>query len=133
MSFQWFRSGESLANQTNVTLLLPAFASADAGVYELRVTNRHGVAWGPPRELRLSERESEPPVLSALLQQGGATTRVLLGLTADPAEKYRVEGSSDLSTWIPVEAVLSPNAFVEVARLPGAEISHWYYRVVSRP
>ncbi|MBI1840749.1 MAG: hypothetical protein HYR88_07860 [Verrucomicrobia bacterium] len=54
MSYQWFRNGTNLLGQTSDRLTLVAGSESDEGVYELRATNRFGVAWSKPGYLLLT-------------------------------------------------------------------------------
>lgn len=129
LTFQWYRFGKPMDGQTNVSLVLPAFSSADVGSYELRVGNRHGSVISPPCELRVAEPKSEAPILSLVPRRYREATVVLLGLAADPLGKHRLEGSSDLVTWSPVDLDIPVNAFVE--NLGQGEPAYPFLRVVS--
>lgn len=131
LTFQWHRLGNPLAGETNATLVVSRFSAADAGAYELHVGNRHGSAISPPCELHGAEPNSEAPVLSLVPRRRQEADFVLLGLSADPLGKHRLEGSSDFVTWSPMDLVIPVNGFVEIPTPGQWQPDHPFLRVVS--
>jgi uncharacterized protein (TIGR02145 family)/uncharacterized repeat protein (TIGR02543 family) len=45
LRMQWYHDGDSIADATNETLIIPSCVQADAGMYYLVITSAYGTAW----------------------------------------------------------------------------------------
>ena len=141
LSYQWFRDDAELPGATNRVLVLPTPASADAGLYTVRVENAHGSVTSPPTLVQVTGtaptiKLGPSDVLANLLQP------VRLEVFADGAEpleyQWRHEdvilpGETNSVLFIPELHVSDAGAYEVTVRNAFGEIRSPLARVSYRP
>jgi hypothetical protein len=117
---QWFRDGQPMAGQTNVTLQLRSFGLDQVGIYHLQVRNRFGTATSLPVFVGLP---ASPPYLD---WRRDGESLVLRWQTADPAPALEVTGILGPGDWSPVPVESEPVGYLHRLRLPIEAGAHYF-------
>jgi hypothetical protein len=123
LAYQWRRNGTILAGAASPALVLDPVQMAEAGTYQVEVSNAAGAVTSAEAVLGVKEG---PGFTDIRISEGS----VVLSFVSEPGRKYRVEGSPDLANWQAVGTVVSDRERMEY-RLPlRPEPGRWFYRMV---
>ena len=100
LSYQWRRGGTNLAGKTTATLSLPNVTSAQAGDYQVVLTNHFGSVTSAIARLTLREAFTLDVRLVEISAGGGAFRFIATGPINT---NYVIWGSSNLTDWVPVQ------------------------------
>ena len=132
-SFQWLRNGAALSNGGTVSgadsaaLSISSFEAADAGLYQVRVTNALGETNSSIASIQLA---SPLRIGGYTLAPDGSFDVQLIG----PAEMlYELECSTNLVTWSSLGTNYSFDGFVSFRDAEATNHLHRFYRTKTLP
>lgn len=130
MNFVWSRNGEVIRTATGPTLNLGVARPADSGFYRVTVAN----AFAELASVRVPVviLPADAPVLTWNLLGTADPGWFVAAIRVDPALRYDVQGSSDLTTWTPVSLVQSQGPVV-LLQQPITASPRRFYRLVRLP
>ena len=120
LTFQWRVNGQAILGATNQSLNLGNVQPADAGEYDVVVSNPAGTETSPPASLAVSV----PPRLNSP-QHTNSTARFTLSGTA--GDLYMVQSSTNLFDWADVSTVSNQSGNVLFLAPPSVG-PHRFYR-----
>jgi hypothetical protein len=121
LRYQWLLGGESIAGATNATYRVGTLTWADAGRYDLVVSNWFGVVTNGVAEVVVEGAVRLEARMEAV--EGGWQLRV----TGAGEEGTVLESSPDLENWVPVWTNMSPETVWEYANpLPLLQAQRFY-------
>jgi hypothetical protein len=112
--YQWLRHGTNLPGATNAVLKVAAATASDADFYLVRVSNPVGSVQSDSVTLTVNALAATPEFEQLAVSETGFSFRI----RGTPGATYRIEGSSDLESWSPVQSTLVPAEGVVRVELP---------------
>jgi uncharacterized repeat protein (TIGR01451 family) len=109
LSYQWLRDGTNLPAATVTLLLLTNVHPADAGPYQLRVTNDFGSVTSTVARLTVRE-----PLLGQLVMGGATVSNELFQfqVIGPVRTNYVIWGSTDFESWVPLQTNWVPDGLL---------------------
>jgi len=104
LGYQWRFNGTNLVNATDSSLSLSNIGPADAGSYDVVVSNAAGLATSTAAALIVNLPEVR--FVSATVLSNGQVQILLCGV---PGQDYLVEASTNLATWKPISVLTGSN------------------------
>ncbi len=123
LAYQWRRNGTVIAGAASPALVLDPVQPAEAGTYQVEVSNAAGAVTSAEAVLVVKEG---PGFTDIRISEGS----VALAFVSEPGRKYRVEVSPDLVNWQAVETVVSDRERMEYRLQLRPEPGRWFYRMV---
>jgi hypothetical protein len=130
--YEWLFNGQPLANLLNPTnvLELDNVSPSNAGTYQLVVSNAVGSATSSGAYVYLlTNGSATPPQLYLLSHDQVNGDGIMIALEA--GRNYRVQTSTDLSTWTDLTNFLSQSSLVTFTNSEFTNLPSLYYRVVT--
>jgi len=132
LAYQWQFDGVNVAGATNSTLSFNAVQAADAGFYQVAISNGVGALTSPAAALNVTGVPVSFVTGAGGIQAGnGAITVVLTNLTGQG--QVVVQASSDLVNWLPVFTNAAAFGGFEFTDAAPANLPCRYYRAVIEP
>jgi autotransporter-associated beta strand protein len=126
ITYQWRRNGSNLANATAATLTLNAVTTANAGSYDVVVSNTHGSVTSSAANLLVLAGQTPVSAWRQMHPGGGGQVQ---GLNFDPNLPGRLYECSDVEgayrsddwgrTWVPIAEDLIHHMSFHIAVTPG--------------
>jgi hypothetical protein len=111
LSYQWRRNGSNLPGQKNATLTLSGVTVADAGSYDVVISNSVGTVTSETVTLTVQPPPTVPPTLGAPSLDANGRLRFLVQGTVGAL--VSIEMATDLKTFNPVLTTnLPPGGFL---------------------
>ncbi len=126
LAYQWRFDGNDVPNATSSTLELPRVTSANAGRYQVKVSNAVGAAFSDSATLDVVIPPA-PPVLQPLTF--GTNSLAALTILVAPNQSYTIETSTDLHDWVTLTNVFNDTGTIELTGLSAASPGRQFYRV----
>jgi uncharacterized repeat protein (TIGR03803 family) len=126
LRYQWLFNSSALPGQTNSTLILNQVTTNQAGIYSVVIFDSAGALMSPEATLTVIDR----PVFSSLAVLPDGNVHLLL---SGPAANYRIETSTNLTTWTMHTNVTIQNGAVWVDDLKATNFNRRFYRAVWVP
>jgi len=127
LKFQWRLNNAPISGATNSTLALPSAHAADAGGYDVTVSNFAGQVSSVPANLTVSLR----PTLSCAPAISNGVAK--LNLTGTIGDRYLVQISSNLSTWSDSITVTNLTGTAQFTDTQASNYSRRFYRCLLLP
>jgi hypothetical protein len=126
LTYQWRRSGTNLAGRTTATLTLAGATSAQAGDYQVVLTNSFGSVTSAVARLTVREAFA----LDVRLGEVSATGGVFQFTASGPIHtNYVVWGSSNLADWTPVTTNFVIDGYLRFSAPDAATRGRQFFRV----
>jgi hypothetical protein len=127
LTYQWRFKSISISGGTNATLLLPNVRAADAGNYDVTISNPAGSTTSESAALTISLR----PWLAWLRLSNDAPQFILSGT---PGDRYAIEFSTNFVDWAPASMVTNVSGIILLdAPLPNASQTYFRGRLLPQP
>jgi hypothetical protein len=107
VGYQWRFNGTNILNATSASLTLTNIQAANAGGYDVRVTNNSGSATSVVATLTVGTGEPVPLLVFARMTNGMFTMTFTGGITN---RSYNVEQSATLTNWNPFSTIMTTGA-----------------------
>jgi len=121
-SYQWLKNGTNIAGATNRLFSISHTVLSDAGNYQVMVSNPDGNETSHVAVLAVSVGA---PTLTLVSYANGQAT---VALTGAPGLRYAIQGSADLSHWIPLITNTAPYSLLDTNYM-----AHRFYRGLYLP
>ena len=125
-TYQWTFNGLVITGATNVTIAVTNFQSAQAGSYQVKVSNPLGVVKSDHADLV----PAGPLRLVSCVTTG--TEGPTLRIEGAPYQAYVVECSTNLTQWTPLATNLAATSLWEYLDRSATNVSRRFYRAVVR-
>jgi len=123
LSFQWRRNGANLSGATNSSLIITNVQFADAGAYDIIVTNLAGLVTSTAAVLNVNP--PPPEFLSAAMLPNGQFQLLLSGMIGT---NYTLEASTNLLNWTPVATFTMSNNPALITDPDATNFAERFYR-----
>jgi hypothetical protein len=104
LGYQWRLNGTHLAGATNTSLSLTNVQAANAGAYDVVVSNTAGLATSAPATLAVSLPDVR--FLSVAMLPNGQVQLFFAGV---PGQEYVIQASPNLVDWRPISVLIASN------------------------
>ncbi len=126
LAYQWEFDGNDIAGARSSVLTIPRVTSADAGRYQVRVSNVIGAAVSSPANLDVIIPPANPVMQSVTF---GANSRPELTILVEPNQSYAIETSTNLCDWVTLTNVYNETGTIEVSDPSPISAGQQFYRV----
>jgi uncharacterized delta-60 repeat protein len=127
LGYQWRRNGVAIAGETNPTLQLSGVRFSDSARYSVVVYNNMDCAVSAEASLVVAAAEAVQ--CAAIVPLPGGAIRLTI---AGPLScYYRIEASSDLTTWETIATLFNATGMCE--HIDNSGLPRRFYRIVKQP
>jgi len=122
LAYQWRFNAAAISDWTNMTLLVTNVQLADAGDYDIMVSNAGGTVTSAAASLTVNTR----PVINSIAMLPDGSAR--LTLTGTAGDQYAIEASTNLLQWTLVSACTNFTGTVQLIDSVAASHNYRFYR-----
>lgn len=130
LSYQWMRNGNNINGATLSTYSIASVQGPHAGSHTVRVSNASGLpATSNPAALVVDLIATTPPAFGA--QSWNSTSGFSATLQVEPQTRYRIQWSSNLTTWFDLNTIVPTSTSFQVSDPAAKTQPKLFYRAVS--